>query len=90
VVSFLWYGGTHVHPNPRDRGSAIYVMWHQRLLCFAYTHARFKGRVLISRSRDGDIFARLMARLGFSPIRGSSRRGGRDAIRALLAEAGSG
>jgi lysophospholipid acyltransferase (LPLAT)-like uncharacterized protein len=59
-------------------------------LCFAYTHARFRGRILVSRSKDGEIFARMGAALGFSPIRGSSRRGGSEAMRALLAEASSG
>ena len=90
TIRLRWYGGTYVHPNPRDRGSAIYVMWHQRLLCFAYTHARFKGRILVSRSKDGEILARMGAALGFSPIRGSSHRGGSEAIRALLGEAGWG
>jgi hypothetical protein len=90
TIRLRWVGGTHVHPDPRGRGSAIYVLWHQRLLCFAHTHARFRGRLLVSRSRDGEILARVAAALGFSPIRGSTRRGGSEAMRALLAEAGSG
>jgi lysophospholipid acyltransferase (LPLAT)-like uncharacterized protein len=90
TIRLRWYGGKHTHPDPRTRASAIYVLWHQRLLCFAYTHARFGGRLLVSQSGDGEILARLAASLGFSPIRGSSRRGGSTAMRALLAEAGSG
>ncbi len=90
TIRFRWYGGKHIHPDPRKRGNAIYVMWHQRVLCFAYTHARLGGRVLISRSKDGEIIARIAARLGLFPIRGSSHRGGTDAMRGLLAEAGSG
>jgi len=90
TIRLRWIGGTHAHPDPRRRGSAIYVLWHQRLLCFAYTHARFKGRLLVSRSKDGEVLARVAAGLGFSPIRGSSRRGGGEAMRGLLAAAGSG
>ena len=90
TIRLRWVGGTHVHPDPRGRGSAIYVLWHQRLLCFAYTHAGFRGRLLVSRSSDGEILARVAAGLGFSPIRGSTHRGGRGAMRALLAEADSG
>jgi hypothetical protein len=90
TIRLRWIGGRHVHPDPRGRGSAIYVLWHQRLLCFAYTHAGFRGRLLVSRSSDGEILARVAAGLGFSPIRGSTHRGGRDAMRALLAEADSG
>lgn len=90
TLRLRWCGGKHARPDPRGRENAIYVLWHQRLLCFAYTHARFRGRLLVSRSRDGEILARVAAGLGFSPIRGSSRRGGSAALRALLAEARSG
>ncbi len=90
TIRFRWYGGTHVHPDPRERESAIYVMWHQRLLCFAYTHAHFGSRILVSQSKDGEIIARVAARLGFFSIRGSSHRGASEAIRALLAQAHSG
>ena len=90
TIRFRWYGGESVHPDPRVRGNAIYVLWHQRVLAFAYTHAGFGGRVLVSQSRDGDIIAGVAAGLGFLPIRGSSRRGGTEAMRGLLAEAGRG
>lgn len=90
TIRIRWYGGKYLHPHPGTRGEAIYVLWHERLLCFAYTHAQFQGRILVSRSRDGEILARLATGLGFFPVRGSSRRGGSEALRALLAEVGSG
>ncbi len=90
TIRLRWYGGRHIHPDPRKRGNAIYVFWHQRVLAFAYTHAHFGGRVLISQSKDGEIIARIAERLGFVAIRGSSRRGGSEAVRALLEEAGGG
>ena len=58
TIRLRWIGGMHVHPGPRRRGSAISVLQHQRLLCLAYTHARFGGRLLISGSRDGEGLAR--------------------------------
>src|SRR5208282_3518216 len=90
TIRLRWHGGRHIHPDPCKRGNAIYVFWHQRLLAFAYTHARFGARVLISQSRDGEIIARIAERLGFVAVRGSSRRGGSEAVRALLEEADSG
>jgi hypothetical protein len=90
TIRLRWYGGRHIHPDPCKRGNAIYVFWHQRLLAFAYTHARFGARVLISQSRDGEIIARIAERLGFVAIRGSSRRGGSEAVRTLLEEASGG
>lgn len=90
TIRIRWYGGKYLHPQPGTRGEAIYVMWHERLLCFAYTHAELQGRILVSPSRDGELLARMATGLGFIPIRGSSRRGGSEALRTLLAEVGSG
>lgn len=47
-VRIRWYGGKYLHPHPGTRNEAIYVMWHVRLLYFAYTHAEFQGRILVS------------------------------------------
>ena len=90
TIRLRWIGGAYTHPDPRTRRNAIGVFWHQRLLCFGYTHGRFRPRILISQSRDGDLIARVASGLGCVPIRGSSRRGKVEAMRGLLAEAKSG
>lgn len=41
--------------------------------------------ILISQHRDGEIIARIMKHFGFESVRGSSSRGGRQALRQLLA-----
>ena len=90
TIRLRWIGGAYLHPDPGTRRAAIGVFWHQRLLCFAYTHGRFRPRILISRSRDGDLIAHVASGLGCVPIRGSSRRGKVEAMRRLLAAAKSG
>jgi lysophospholipid acyltransferase (LPLAT)-like uncharacterized protein len=90
TIRMRWHGGEYAVPSPVGRRSVIFVFWHQRLLCFLYTHRSLGGRVLVSRSSDGEIVARLLAGLGFSPVRGSTRRGGAEAVRELLAVAGDG
>jgi hypothetical protein len=90
TIRLRWYGGAYLHPDPRTRRHGIGVFWHQRLLGFGYTHGRFRPRILISQSRDGDLIARVSSGLGCVPIRGSSRRGAAGAMRGLLAEAQSG
>lgn len=84
TIRLRWSGGRYADPSPDRRESVIFVFWHQRLLCFVYTHRWRGGHVLISRSRDGEIIARLLAGLGFSPVRGSSHRRGGEAVRELL------
>lgn len=64
----------------RDHGGAILVTWHGRVFM---AFATFAGRgyyALVSRSNDGEVLARLLERLGWGLIRGSS---GRRAVAAL-------
>jgi lysophospholipid acyltransferase (LPLAT)-like uncharacterized protein len=70
----------------------IYIVWHGRLLLVPWLNARMRRTrgarmptVLASRSRDGEIAARYVARFGLTVVRGSSSRGGGVALRALVA-----
>src|SRR5512138_1956624 len=65
TIRLRWHGGEYAVPSPSNRRNALFVFWHQRLLCFVYTHRSLGGRVLVSRSSDGEIIARLLAGLGF-------------------------
>ena len=61
----------------------IYVVWHARLLLLPYLYRRRGLRVLVSRSEDGAMVADLLRRFGFVVVRGSSSRGGAQALRTL-------
>jgi lysophospholipid acyltransferase (LPLAT)-like uncharacterized protein len=62
----------------------VFVLWHGRLLPCTYHH-RGQGVVtLVSRHRDGEYIARIVERWGFFPVRGSSSRGGLEAVRELI------
>ena len=70
----------------------ILVAWHNRniLSCFGYLAHRRPGRVwvpLASASKDGSYAAAAMKHLGVDCIRGSSSRGGMQALRAMLRQA---
>jgi len=73
--------GYQIRGMPWGRTHGIYVFWHQRMLVFAALYRNSDVRVLISQHGDGDMIARVVERLGFRPVRGSSTRGG---IRATL------
>ena len=69
-------------------GKAIAAIWHQRILIvmeYASRFAEFSPAVMISQSRDGDLIADVYRRLRFRPVRGSSSRGGRQALAAMVA-----
>jgi lysophospholipid acyltransferase (LPLAT)-like uncharacterized protein len=65
-------------------GPTVFAFWHRSLLACAH---RFRNRdiaILISRSFDGELIARIVERLGFRAVRGSSSRGGTAALRQMI------
>jgi len=70
----------------RSGGRAVYATWHQRM---SYHFHYFGARhliVMISQSRDGEYATRISKWLGFKNVRGSSTRGGSDALKELIQE----
>jgi len=61
-------------------GGAVWIMWHSRILLGAATQADQGMHVLISMHGDGELIATTVAKMGFTPIRGSSSRRGREAL----------
>ena len=48
-----------------------------------YTHRRQRIKVLVSTHRDGELVARVISKLGFEAVRGSTTRGGGKALFTL-------
>jgi lysophospholipid acyltransferase (LPLAT)-like uncharacterized protein len=65
------------------RTPMIYAVWHGRILLLPYLYGHRGSHVLASRSRDGELVTRWIRRFGLDPVRGSSTRGGGEALRVL-------
>jgi len=64
-------------------GPTVFAFWHCSLLACAH---RFRGQgiaILISQSFDGELIARVVERLGFVAVRGSSTRGGVGGLKGM-------
>ncbi len=62
----------------------IGVVWHKDILfALDFFRRRKKIVVMVSRSRDGELIARALERMGFKTVRGSSSAGGREALAEL-------
>ncbi len=73
----------------RQGGKAIAAIWHQRIflvLTYARRFGEYAPAVMISQSRDGDMIADVARLLNFRPVRGSSSRGGREALATIIAD----
>ena len=79
-VSYTYEPGTENEPSTRP---AIYCFWHRCVFPSAYLFRNNGIRVLTSRSYDGEYIARIIERLGFRAVRGSSSRGALPSVREL-------
>lgn len=74
----------------RQNKSVIHAFWHGRMFILAYSH-RWRGiHILISQHRDGEYIARIIRRLGFVSVRGSTTRGGTKAVFEMCRKAAKG
>ncbi len=62
----------------------VWAFWHSRLLPLVYYYRKRGIVVLVSRSFDGEIIARVIERMGFRTIRGSTTRGAMQSLREVV------
>jgi hypothetical protein len=68
-------------------GRVLLCTWHQQFapaIRHFGNYRRFRPALMISRSKDGDIVANMAACNGWLAVRGSSSRGGGDALRRMV------
>lgn len=72
-------------PLPYGKGAAaeIFCFWHQCVLPCTFYFRRTGACIIVSRSFDGELIARILELFGFRTTRGSSSRGARDALLGL-------
>lgn len=70
-------------------GPCLFVLWHNRLFAAADISRRFRPErplhCLVSSSKDGAWLTAFFNSVGLRAVRGSSSRGGREAVSALVA-----
>ncbi len=64
-------------------GNTIYPTWHQRMPYLFHYFGSQHVTVMISQSRDGEYVTRMATWLGFKNVRGSSTRGGMEALKDM-------
>ncbi|MFO0772246.1 MAG: lysophospholipid acyltransferase family protein [Nitrospiraceae bacterium] len=77
-------GAEHVDGLLRQGKRMIITFWHAQQLMMPYAYRGSEAHVLISRHGDGELICRIIARFGLQAVRGSSTRGGTEALRELI------
>ncbi|MDO8721054.1 MAG: DUF374 domain-containing protein, partial [Syntrophales bacterium] len=68
-------------------GKVLFCGWHQQFFALIRHFERYryyKPSIMISQSQDGDVVANVAEKSGWFPVRGSSSKGGRQALRLLV------
>lgn len=68
-----------------ESGRVVMALWHGEQLAFLASHRHLPISLMTSTSRDGELLARVLHRLGYRAIRGSSSRRGKEAFQDALA-----
>jgi lysophospholipid acyltransferase (LPLAT)-like uncharacterized protein len=90
TVRLRHHGDARLREQERAGEHFILAFWHRHLLLMPYSYRGRRISVLVSQSRDGELIARTVARLGIDSSRGSSSRGGAAGLRSLLRKAEEG
>jgi lysophospholipid acyltransferase (LPLAT)-like uncharacterized protein len=70
-------------------GTLLFCCWHQQVfptLAYIRTFHELSPPLMISLSNDGDIGAGIVRRFGWTPVRGSSSKGGLKALKQMIRE----
>ncbi len=93
----LWFGTVRVKivnrdifdnyfRNDRETGNVVAGAWHRNAIFFFYYFRRLKNAaIMVSRSKDGDYAAGVGKSFGYDAVRGSSTRGGAEALSGMIA-----
>jgi lysophospholipid acyltransferase (LPLAT)-like uncharacterized protein len=71
-------------PRARQEEPPLWSLWHETILMSVWYHRDQDVHVMISSSRDGEIISTIAQFLGYTPVRGSSSKGGREALHELV------
>jgi len=79
-------GTEKIQKHLENGGRIIMASWHQRFFGGFFLPKIFQWSpcIMISKSRDGDFISQIVQHIGWIPVRGSSSRGGKEALRAMV------
>jgi lysophospholipid acyltransferase (LPLAT)-like uncharacterized protein len=82
LYSRLWFV-EHIN-RPELEAPFLNAHWHGDELLLVAVFAKRRYAVMVSRSKDGELMHRVLTRLGFCVVRGSSTRGGAGGLKGLI------
>ncbi len=78
------FGTEHLEARGDKDQHPVIATWHESIPTGTVLHKKRGYVALVSLHRDGQMIAKIMERLGFRTVRGSSSQGGTKALREML------
>ncbi|MEP7146432.1 MAG: DUF374 domain-containing protein, partial [bacterium] len=74
-----------IHNAPEKNSNFIFIFWHSKMLIGWWLFHNRRSAALVSQSKDGEILNKILIHWDYKVIRGSSSKGGKDALNELTA-----
>jgi lysophospholipid acyltransferase (LPLAT)-like uncharacterized protein len=71
-------------PRAKQEEPPLWALWHETILMSVWHHRDQDVHVMISASRDGELISTIARFMGYTPVRGSSSKGGKEALREMV------
>ncbi len=73
--------------NQFPTSPSVVAFWHDEMLPLWKIFSKHSPKAVVSQSKDGEILASLLNRWGFTVLRGSSSKGGKEVLEMMTANA---
>ncbi|QDT67073.1 lysophospholipid acyltransferase family protein [Calycomorphotria hydatis] len=73
--------------NPDTKGRYLISFWHDQIAMYVFIRPHYDVGGLVSQHRDGEYLADGMRAVDVTPVRGSSKRGGAEAVTQIMRDA---
>ncbi|MBL8006946.1 MAG: lysophospholipid acyltransferase family protein [Ignavibacteria bacterium] len=80
----------NIKNKPESLSNSVFIFWHSKMLAGWRLFKDSNTAALVSQSSDGDILSNLLVKWNYKVIRGSSSKGGKEALFSLMENVSSG
>lgn len=83
-IKIIKVNDEHIKKLEQQNKNYVLAFWHGTMLVPWYLHSNRNFVALISRSKDGDLLAKILENWDYKVVRGSSSKGGEDALKIMV------